>query len=205
MRSEPTVWRVVLNTPREATRQGRTHVNDGVIGSTGPVQVRAQGLVLREWHERDVPFMVAMFDTAEMDRWTPLAHPFDEEAARAYLEGAHRRRAEGGLQLAITVDGDEPLGEVLLFPTDIDAACELGYSVGARHRGRGLATRAVRAMLPVARAEGYRVARLRIAVDNVASQRVARAAGFALTAEPLLRQERKGYVVHLATWASAIP
>lgn len=175
-----------------------------VIASMDPVVIRAEGLVLREWDDEDVPAMVAMLNTSEMDRWTPLAHPFDEEVAAAYVERAHQRRAQGTLQLAITEDGAEPLGEVLLFPTDMDATCELGYTVGAEHRGRALAARAVRALLPLAKAEGYRNACLRIAVDNVASQQVALAAGFELTADPLLRQERKGYVVHLATWARAI-
>jgi RimJ/RimL family protein N-acetyltransferase len=107
--------------------------------------------------------------------------------------------------LVITEDGEQPLGEVLLFPTDVADTCELAYAVGAAHRGRNLAARAMRALLPLAKTEGYRWARLRIATDNLASQRVASAAGFAITNEPLLRRERKGYVLNMATWIRQIP
>jgi hypothetical protein len=55
-------------------------------------------------------------------------------------------------------------------------------------------------VLPVAREAGYRRGRLRVAVDNAPSQLVAAAAGFTLTDEPLLRRERKGYLLHMATW-----
>jgi RimJ/RimL family protein N-acetyltransferase len=62
----------------------------------------------------------------------------------------------------------------------------------------------VLAVLGLARELGYRRARLRIAVDNVASARVAEAAGFSLTPEPLVRRERKGYVLDMGTWERAL-
>lgn len=173
-------------------------------GTQEPLLVRASGLLLREWRQEDVPAMVTMFNTAEIDRWTPLTHPFDRDVASAYVERARRLRAERVHQFAITVDGEEPLGELLLFPAEPADTCELAYAVGAAHRGRDLAARAIEAVLPLATSQGYRSARLRIATDNVASQRVALAAGFEVTAEPLLRRERKGYVLDMATWARVI-
>ncbi|HEX2896288.1 MAG TPA: GNAT family N-acetyltransferase [Marmoricola sp.] len=163
-------------------------------------EVQAEGVVLRPWTHADEPVLVELFDTAEIDRWTPLAHPFDTAAATAYVDQAHAGLSSGTLQLAITLDGAEPLGEVLLFDTEESATCELAYAVGSNHRGRGLAARAVRAILPVARRHGHGRARLRVDVDNAPSQRVATAAGFTLTEEPLVRRERKGHVLHLATW-----
>ena len=124
-------------------------------------EVRAEGLVLRHWTPADVPCLVRLFDTAEMDRWTPLPHPFDADVAVGYAEAARRGLENGTLQLAVTTDGARPLGEVLLFPTDEPATCELAYAIGSEHRGQRLAARAVSA---------------------------------------LLRRERKGYVLHLATW-----
>jgi RimJ/RimL family protein N-acetyltransferase len=170
------------------------------IAPVGPVVVEAQGLVLREWRASDVPTMVALFDTAEMDRWTPLASPFDEAVAQEYVDHAHAAREGGTVQLAITPDGGAALGEVLLFPTEHEQVCELAYAVGAAHRGRSLGVRAVLAVLGLARQLGYERARLRVAVDNVASRRVAEAAGFSRTSEPLVRRERKGYVLDLGTW-----
>lgn len=166
----------------------------------GPVVVEVDGLVLREWRVSDVPRMVELFDTAEMDRWTPLASPFDEAVAGEYVDRAHASRDSGTVQLAITRDGGRALGEVLLFPTEHAGLCELAYAVGSAHRGRSLGARAVLAVLGLARELGYRRARLRIAVDNVASRRVAEVAGFSLTSVPLMRRERKGYVLDLGTW-----
>lgn len=169
-----------------------------------PVIVKSEGLVLREWELGDVPVMVVLFNTAEMDRWTPLAHPFDTQAATAYVQRAHRAKTNGTLQLAITTDGTIPLGEVLLFPGSTPATCEFAYAVGAAHRGQALAARAIKALLPIAGTAGYQTATLTIAQDNTASQAVARAAGFHPDHTPLHRRERKGYILHMATWTRPI-
>lgn len=148
--------------------------------------------------------MVELFDTAEMDRWTPLPHPFDAMAATAYVLQTREAEQSGTVQRAITTDGGRPLGEVLRFLTDEDGTCELAYAVGAQHRGAGLAAQAVLAMLPTARSAGYRTALLRIDVANAPSARVAEAAGFTRTDQPLLRRERKGYTLDLATWTRVL-
>ena len=123
--------------------------------------------------------MVRLFDTDEMNRWTPLPSPFDITAAEQYVDTAHRLRAQGGtLQLAITEDGRTPLGEVLVFPGSDEDSVELAFAVGADHQGGGLARRAVQAVLALASNAGASRAELVIAVDNVRSQRVARATGF---------------------------
>jgi RimJ/RimL family protein N-acetyltransferase len=165
-----------------------------------PVLVRGEGLVLREWKDGDVPVMVELFDTAEMDRWTPLAHPFTLEVAAEYVRRAHQAKYQGTLQMAITTDRDLPLGEVLLFPGDTPDVCEFAYAVGAAHRGRHLAARAIRALFPTARSLGYHTAALTIADDNRPSQHTAIAAGFTRESGPLRRRERKGYILHMAAW-----
>ncbi len=169
-----------------------------------PIIVRGEGFVLREWNVADVPAMVEMFDTDEMDRWTPLAHPFDADVATEYVRQAQQARPDGTLQLAITRDGGISLGEVLLFPTDRAGVCEFAFAVGARHRGGRLAARALQALIPTAAAAGYETGRLVVATDNIASQRTAEAAGFTPAAGPLQRRERKGYVHHMATWTRTL-
>lgn len=104
------------------------------------------------------------------------------------------------MQLAITEDGSTPLGEVLAFPAGHDGVAELAYAVGKSHQGRGLATRAVRALLPYVAEAGYAKAILLIADDNAPSQRVAEAVGFVRTSLPAVERRRKGYVLQLATW-----
>lgn len=169
-----------------------------------PVVVQGEGLILREWEHRDVAAMVELFDTAEMDRWTPLSHPFDTGVATRYVQRAHQGKRDGTLQLAITTDGTTPLGEVLMFAASEPEVCEFAYAVGAAHRGQALATRAIKILLPLARAEGYRTATLTIAGENTASQAVACAAGFRRDETPLQRRERKGYVLYMATWTRSL-
>ncbi|MFC6577104.1 GNAT family N-acetyltransferase [Planomonospora parontospora] len=167
------------------------------------VTVSGLGLHLRDWTDEDLPAMAALFDEPQVDRWTPLRSPFTLETARAYLARARQGRAAGlRLQLAVTEDGGAPLGEVLLFrasPDERDA--ELGYAIGAAHRRRGLATRAVRLMTDYAY-DTLAMDRvlLRIAPDNEASAAVARSAGFRLTDdEPVVRDRGDG-TVSLLTW-----
>lgn len=166
-----------------------------------PVEWHSEDLVLREWAADDVESMVALFDTEEMNRWTPLASPFDRDVALQYVAQAHRLRHDNGtLQLAVTEDGGPPLGEVLIFLAEDDHTVELAFAIGAPFQGRGLARRAVAAVLDIARAAGMTTARLTIATGNVRSQRVATAAGFLRTPAPLETRRRKGFVLTMATW-----
>lgn len=165
------------------------------------VSVVEDGLVLREWTTDDVPDLVRLFDTPEMNRRTPLASPFDAVAARLYVQAAHDvRRRLGALQLAITQDGRQPEGEVVIFPTETEGTVELAYGVGEQHAGRGLARRAVNIAMQLAAAGGAARARLHIAVDNRPSQQVARATGFFELDLPVVERRRKGQVLHLAVW-----
>jgi RimJ/RimL family protein N-acetyltransferase len=166
-----------------------------------PVRMHAEDLLLREWTHADVPDMVELFNTDEMNRWTPLPSPFDQEAAVRYVEAAHRQRREDGtLQLAITLDGDAPVGEVLVFPGRREDSVELAYAVGAPHQGRGLGRRAVEAVLVLASESSARMAELVIATDNIRSQRVAQATGFSMTDDPPTQRQRKGFVLTMVRW-----
>ncbi|MDQ3274957.1 MAG: GNAT family N-acetyltransferase [Actinomycetota bacterium] len=148
------------------------------------------GLVLREWTADDIASLTALYDTFEMDQRTPVAAPFDDEAARRYVEDARRRREERtALQLAITRDGVAPIGELLVAATDALDTVELAYAVAAGHTGAGVARRAVLTVLAELARTGIARAVLLITDDNVASQRVARAAGFSQTDDPFV--ERK--------------
>ena len=167
----------------------------------GPVRLAGDGLVLREWRPADLARMTELFDDPEVRRWTPLASPFDLEAARAYVERAGTRRADGSaLQLAITEGDDEPpVGEVLLFMHP-DLA-EVGWALGPAHRGRRLASRAVRCLIAWA-GPRWGVERFRALIEpgNEASERVAVACGFvAVRGTPVLVESR-GRTVGLTAW-----
>lgn len=170
----------------------------------GRVRLVCEGLILREWTENDIPAMPGLFDDADVARFTPLASPFDEEAARKYYDQSVIRRAEGeALQLAITTDGGAPLGEVLLFRRDAAGAGELGYAVGPAHRGQNLAARAVRLLTEYARQGGFDPIRLRIEAANPGSEAVARRAGYVLTGAVEQWEVEKGVEITLQIWEYA--
>lgn len=174
------------------------------------VSITGLGLHLREWEDDDVPTMVALFDEPQVDRWTPLHHPFDLAAARAYLDRARTHRAEHrGIQLAVTTDGHTALGEILLFVTGPEGRgsggpyAELAYAIGSRYRRQRLATRAVRLMTDYAhRTLALEQVVLRINPDNAASTAVARAAGFHLTDAAPTTRSGSG---PLLTWRHQAP
>ena len=167
------------------------------------LRLAGDGVVLREWTEDDLPVMVELFDDPEIAYRTPLASPFDLDAAREYLAVIRRTRAEGRrIQLAITADGGRARGEVVLNLT----AGTIGYVLGTAHRGQGLAVRAVRVLTDHAH-RALVVASLcaQIEPDNRASTAVAEAAGYRLTARAPERAEDKGRSFALLTWVHECP
>jgi len=158
-------------------------------------RVVADGLVLRAWEPADVPAMVELFDDPEVAYWTPLKSPFDLAVATEYVENA--RRAKDKLQLAITKDGVQPLGEVMLNL----ATGSLGYAIGPAHRGQRLGARALGLMTAYAHeTAGLPRVILEIEPDNAASSAVARAAGYRLTDLPPEQVVDKGRELTLFTW-----
>ena len=166
----------------------------------------AHDLYFRAWRESDAVDMARLFDTDEMNRWTPLPSPFTLAVAAEYVRRAHEARERNGtLQLAVCAAPDgPPVGEVLLFPSEEPHTVEVAYAVGAEHRGRHVGARAIAAVLDLARLAGADWAVLTIANDNVASQATAKAAGFSRTDAPLRRRERKGFVLLMETWESRL-
>ncbi|MCT9931894.1 GNAT family N-acetyltransferase [Planotetraspora sp. A-T 1434] len=168
------------------------------------VHLTGHGVVLREWTDRDLVAMVGLFDDPAVAYWTPLVSPFDLAAARAYLRRARRARAaDERLHLAITTDGHEPRGEVLLSRwVGGEDEASIGYSVGAAHRGQGLAIRAVNVLAEFALTTlGLARVLLEIEPGNAASVAVARGAGFHLTDTPPVEEIEKGRPITLLTWA----
>ncbi|MDH6225820.1 MULTISPECIES: GNAT family N-acetyltransferase [Streptomyces] len=164
------------------------------------MELRGEGLVLRDWTEDDLAAMPALFDHPDIAYWTPIVSPFDEAAGRTRLARSRELRAEGtSILLAITVDGGAPLGEVMLRRAP--EGTELGYAVGPAHRGRGLAARAVRVMAGYAFEElGAERVILELEAENAASAAVAARAGFRLLDVPLITGVEKGRPYALQTW-----
>ncbi|MEU7062781.1 GNAT family N-acetyltransferase [Streptomyces sp. NPDC046161] len=164
------------------------------------IELKGEGLVLRDWTEADLAAMPGLFDHPDIAYWTPIVSPFDDAAARARLDRDRKLRAEGtAILLAITVDGGAPLGEVMLRRAP--EGTEIGYAVGPAHRGRGLAARAVRVMSAYAFEQlGAEQVILELEAENAASVAVATKAGFRVLDVPLITGEEKGRPFRLQTW-----
>jgi RimJ/RimL family protein N-acetyltransferase len=162
------------------------------------LSLTGEGLVLRAWTEADLSTMVDLFNDPDIAYRLPVASPFDLASARWFLDDARRARADGNrLQLAITTDGQEPKGEIVLNLR----MGSIGYMVGAAHRGQGLAVRATRLMTAYAHgALGLPRVVLQTEPDNHPSIGVARGAGFHPSdAEPQVVED-KGRRYALNTW-----
>ncbi|MFF4127896.1 GNAT family N-acetyltransferase [Microbispora rosea] len=169
--------------------------------SMSDVMLTGYDVLLRHWTEHDAPAMVELFDTPDIAYRTPLPSPFDLAAAQEYLRMIQRTQAGGRrLHFAITVDGRQPRGEVLL---NLETS-SLGYGLGAAYRGQGLAARAVRLITEHAR-RTLAMPRLyaQIEPDNHASIAVAQRVGFQLTNEAPDRVTDKGRTYELLTWVHA--
>ncbi len=155
-----------------------------------PVEGITDGeITLRLHAEADVPAIVAACQDPEIPRWTRVPEAYGEEDARTWLRQEAVARGRGDLLgLVIVGQGDVPLlGSVGITRLDHEEArCELGYWLAREARGRGVATRAVRA-LSAWIFDNLRVDRIVICAEpaNVASRRVAERAGF--TFEGILR------------------
>ncbi|MFF2132077.1 GNAT family N-acetyltransferase [Streptomyces olivochromogenes] len=165
---------------------------------THPFRLFADGLLLREWTSDDLAVMQELFDDPDVAYRTPLESPFDQAAAVRYLHSAQRtRRDNDRIHLAITTDGCQALGEILLNR----ATGGIGYIVGATHRGQGLAARSLRMMTDFAHTTaGLPRVILEIELDNHPSIAVARSAGFRQSNSPHETVTDKGRTYDLLTW-----
>ncbi|WP_242908593.1 GNAT family N-acetyltransferase [Actinomadura terrae] len=171
--------------------------------SPNTVSLSGHGLVLREWRDDDLDALRELFDDPEVAHWTPLASPFDRVAATRYLARVRDNQARGErLHLAITTDGVEPRGEVMLNRV----TGTIGYAVGAAYRGQRLAVRALRLLTEHAH-EAYRMPRVYLEIEqsNAASAAVARSAGYTLTDAAPVLVEDKGREHTLLTWVHEKP
>jgi RimJ/RimL family protein N-acetyltransferase len=140
-------------------------------------------IVLRDPREDDVPALVEGCRDPLTRRYTAhIPDPYEPEDARAFLALAAElwaKRKERHFAIAAAETG-ELLGMAGVHHVDRDARTAMcGYWVGPRHRGRGIATRALRLLVAWA-AEELGVERFALHADvaNSASHAVAERAGF---------------------------
>jgi ribosomal-protein-serine acetyltransferase len=130
---------------------------------------------------------------AYLAQWMPWAAEQTLERTLAFIRTAKRRAAENnGFEAAIVLDG-RIIGALGFPGVDwVARSTSIGYWLGEEHQGRGLMTRAVRALIDHAFGEWelHRV-EIRAAADNRRSRAIPERLGF--EHEGLLREaERVG-------------
>jgi len=134
-------------------------------------------LELRPWTEDDVPELVVACNDPEITRWIPMIpSPYTEEDALAFVRG--ETRPEIAHSFAITING-HLAGAIGMRLDSANQSGHIGYWIAAPERGRGVCTRALRALSSWA-FEELSLQRLELITDpdNLASQRVAEKVGF---------------------------
>lgn len=138
-------------------------------------------LRLRPPHENDVAAILRLCRDPEVQHFTRVPSPYTEDDARDFLS-LHAARLEAGTGvhlLAVDTATDEVLGAIGGDIDHRDYSAEVGYWVGADVRGRGIATRGTRRLLRFFLGGlDVRYVMLHAAVDNPASNAVARKLGF---------------------------
>lgn len=141
-------------------------------------------LQLRPWRPADAAALVGAWADPEVARWTGVPAVADLAAAARWIAGtAALRDAGASIDLVIEVGG-AVAGEVgAVAVPDHAAAVEVGWWLGAAHRGQGLAREAVRLFtgwLIGPTGPGVAEAVARCAIANPAAGRVAAGSGYLL-------------------------
>jgi RimJ/RimL family protein N-acetyltransferase len=137
--------------------------------------------VARQIDEQDIPIVVPAFRDPGVGGEAGMP-PFDEDELRAVLrELIPDLRARGVLfpyVIEDTTDGSILGGVTLRHFDPMRGVIEVGYWLFEQARGRGLATRAVRAAAREAFASGLWRIEAHVRIGNDASERVLERAGF---------------------------
>jgi RimJ/RimL family protein N-acetyltransferase len=151
--------------------------------------LRDEAIVLRPPGESDVDAITAACQDPDIPRFTRVPSPYTRDDAVAFVESSQEHWREGAVALNFVIDDVSTgglVGSCGLHLRSRPEVAEIGYWIAADARRRGIASRTARLVAAWA-IDTLGIRRLELMTDprNVASQRVAVAAGF--TREGLLR------------------
>jgi len=145
-----------------------------------PERIACDGFALRPWRESDADDLVFHANDAQVARslGERFPHPYALDDAHLFI--AHALHLSNEKTYAIEINGVAS-GGIGVHPGEgVERhSAELGYWVGRAYWGEGIATAAVRALLPHALRELklYRL-QARVFADNPASMKVLERCGF---------------------------
>ncbi len=149
----------------------------------GPTVLRTERLVLRPFQSSDVQGALSYRDDIEFARFLPhIPQPFSRADAAAFVELNMSEPWERSPTFAVELDGS--LIGTVNFEVEADAkTAMLGYAIGRKWWGRGIATEASRAAMIWA-TETFDLLRMWASTDarNIRSRRVLEKLGMQLEA-----------------------
>lgn len=158
--------------------------------------IEAERLIIRRFTETDAQAFLSWRADEEVARYTLWAFPYPKSEAEAFCrEQSGYTEFPIGRWVQVFIEEREtgaPVGDIGLgLDVDGDGVLEIGYSIHRDHWGKGYATEAVRAVIPVV-AEAIGATRVKAEIDarNPASGKVLTKLGF--EAGPL--QEKRSFV-----------
>ena len=154
-----------------------------------PVVLRTDRLELALPTSGDVEVMTEYCQDPEIVRFVPIPQPYTHDSARGFIERFVPRAWASGAEYnwAIRERSGETdaaagrfLGMIGARPAADDGSVDVGYWLGAQHRGQGFVPEAARAVIEWLGAElGTRRVTWWALPGNAASRRVAEKLGFA--------------------------
>ncbi|MFL1461330.1 bifunctional GNAT family N-acetyltransferase/(deoxy)nucleoside triphosphate pyrophosphohydrolase [Roseococcus sp. DSY-14] len=180
-----------------------------MAATAAELPIRTERLELRPLRRADAAAMTRLVnDYSVAGNLARVPFPYREELAEEWIAATHRQHEAGDAwHLAITLDG--ALVGCVGLTRKAGAAPELGYWVGRRFWGQGIAREAAGALLDwAARAHGHAAFRASALTDNAASRRVLEALGFrehGQGQEPFLSRNRAMPVTYYERAAAPAP
>lgn len=152
-----------------------------------PERIESERLVLRAPRPDDLGDLLAKANSWPVLQWTGLPFPYEEEHGRAFL--AKTQRNSHHPYAIAERDSDRLLGIVGLYEHE-DCPTEIGYWLGEAHWGQGLATEAVKALLPETKRAGMNPLRALVIEGNAGSRHMLEKCGFTLAERTTSQLER---------------
>ena len=143
------------------------------------MELHDEEVALRPWRMEDAPAVEAACQDPEIPYWIPFVpSPYTREDADTYLRGCIESGDERHPFAIVDAGTGRLLGSIDMRVNAMRTG-HIGYWVAAQARGRGIGTRALRALVAWALDDLY-LERLELITDpdNAASRRVAEKVGF---------------------------